>query len=327
MAVLLPKLLHPLATRHGLVRAGAHVPRSVVSVARGVHVPLDQWNRSTPWERYHLMISARAVAGTAPVFCCATALFLYGLPLGRLPHRIFEARPTRANAGAMQPHAKHRGSRMADAPSPFVHVHPGLEPVQVGDFAVMPLHEAAARVCGAEPMEVSIPVADALLASTPGGTSAAELRAQILGHVQELTFATHRRQAQGVLAFADARSESPGESLSRVALARVGAKPPVLQRTFRDARGDIRPDFLWPEERVSGDFDGRGKYLGQQLRGHERDEWDVLRAEKERDQRLRSLGLVPLHWTSETLRDPAHFARILREAGVPVDPRRATELR
>jgi hypothetical protein len=71
--------------------------------------------------------------------------------------------------------------------------------------------------------------------------------------------------ARRVVAFADGRSESVGESRSRVAIAAAGLPPPELQWSMRLDHGMAYTDFAWPELRTVGEFDGRVKY-GRLLR-------------------------------------------------------------
>lgn len=64
------------------------------------------------------------------------------------------------------------------------------------------------------------------------------------------------RQAREVLALADARAESPFESIVRLALHDAGFPPPELQFYI----GPYRVDFYWPEFRFVLEADGRLKY-------------------------------------------------------------------
>jgi predicted transcriptional regulator of viral defense system len=71
--------------------------------------------------------------------------------------------------------------------------------------------------------------------------------------------------ARRVVGFADSRSESVGESRSRVAIAATGLPAPELQWPVRHGDGTARTDFAWPALRTVGEFDGRVKY-GRLLR-------------------------------------------------------------
>lgn len=92
------------------------------------------------------------------------------------------------------------------------------------------------------------------------------------------------RQARTVLAFADARADSPLESRSRWRLHTQGLPPPELQVTICDEHGRDagEVDFVWLAQRTILETDGRLKYTSQQ----------VLWAEKLREDLLRALGFV-----------------------------------
>ena len=120
----------------------------------------------------------------------------------------------------------------------------------------------------------------------------------------------------------DVRSESVGESASRVRIHLDGLPAPELQRVIGDANGEIigRVDFVWEEHRTIGEFDGRGKY--NELRGNGVSSADVVVAEKRREDRLRDAGWAIARWdwadlyTDRVVRD--RIVRGFRRAGYPL---------
>ncbi len=103
-------------------------------------------------------------------------------------------------------------------------------------------------------------------------------------------------QARRVIAFLDPRSESVGESFSRVRCHELGLPAPEPQfDVFDDLdRFVARTDFAWPEFRTLGEFDGRVKYR-RLLRKDETIEEAVIR-EKLREDKLRDLGWQVVRW-------------------------------
>jgi hypothetical protein len=93
-----------------------------------------------------------------------------------------------------------------------------------------------------------------------------------------------------VAEFADGRSESVGESRTRVAFELVGLPRPDLQRLITTPDGRIvgRSDFVFDEYWTIGEFDGRVKY-GRLLKPGEAP-GDVVWREKQREDRIRDLG-------------------------------------
>jgi hypothetical protein len=92
-----------------------------------------------------------------------------------------------------------------------------------------------------------------------------------------------------------------GESLSRLAFARAGWPPDVLQHEVRTDRGVFRTDFGWLEHGVLGEFDGRVKY-GRLLRAGETAS-DVLVRERERELALERAGWVVVRFTWAEIHD------------------------
>jgi hypothetical protein len=96
--------------------------------------------------------------------------------------------------------------------------------------------------------------------------------------------------ARRVVAFADGRAETPGESVSRVVFVELGLPRPELQVTLEGADGSVyRTDFYWEAYRTVGEFDGAVKYRGDGGA-------DVVFAEKIREDGLRDAGNEVFRW-------------------------------
>ena len=115
------------------------------------------------------------------------------------------------------------------------------------------------------------------------------------------------RHAARVVLFADGRSESVGESRSRVALRDLGLAPSALQFEIRTSSGLLvgRTDFAWEEERVVGEFDGRIKY-GRLLRPGQ-DAGDAVFEEKRREDAIRAEDWDFVRWTWSDLSPPTRL--------------------
>ena len=110
--------------------------------------------------------------------------------------------------------------------------------------------------------------------------------------------------ARRMAGFLNAAAESPGESLSRVALHTAGIDSPRLQYEVRNPSGGLvgRSDFAWEQHRTLGEFDGRVKY-GRLLKPGQ-SAADVIYAEKLREDALRDLGWQVVRWTFADLKAP-----------------------
>ncbi|MBJ8340055.1 type IV toxin-antitoxin system AbiEi family antitoxin domain-containing protein [Antrihabitans sp. YC3-6] len=134
----------------------------------------------------------------------------------------------------------------------------------------------------------------------------------------------HRRgagAARRVVSFVDGRSESVGESRSRVAIHVAGLPAPSLQIDVLSVLGGwlARVDFLWEQFGVIGEFDGLGKYVRHLAPGQT--PGDVVVAEKLREDGLRAAGWTVVRWTWSDLAEPAAFLERLRRAFATGSPR------
>ncbi len=105
------------------------------------------------------------------------------------------------------------------------------------------------------------------------------------------------RTATAVAAFADGRTETPLESITRVAYATQGLPPPQTQIELYDPDGHFVAlvDFLWLGQRVVGEADGMGKY----------DAPGAGRLEKQRELRIERCGFAVVRNTWDDAWSPA----------------------
>jgi hypothetical protein len=163
-----------------------------------------------------------------------------------------------------------------------------------------------------EPFEQAVVVADAALRV---GLVSRQQLADALARADRWPGAPAARR---VVAFADGRSESVGESRSRVALQAARLPAPVLQWAVVDAAGRLlgRADFGWPQLSTVGEFDGMIKYT--RLLRSDQSAADVVVAEKRREDAIRAQGLAVVRWTWPDLTDFAPVATTLRRHFRPV---------
>ena len=133
-------------------------------------------------------------------------------------------------------------------------------------------------------------------------------------------FQLHSRAAQQrtlkVIEFASALSGSAWESLSRVKMFQLGFPIPILQKSFVLRNGKkAKADFWFQEQRIVGEFDGRGTYLRANLGGGLTLQERIM-AEKVRENQIRSQGVGFARWDWKELMNTETFARILRQAGL-----------
>jgi hypothetical protein len=230
-----------------------------------------------------------------------SAAVLHGLPLWNAPmDRVHVTRDRRSGG---------RRSR-------FLHLHAAaLDPDEVvllGGVAVTSVARTIADLARLLPFEPAVVPADAAL-HRPLVTGA-----ELAEAVERSSNRRGNGGARRVVAFADGRSESVGESRSRVGIARCGLPAPVPQWDVRSAAGVwlARVDFGWPELGTVGEFDGRVKY-GRLLRPGQ-DAAEAVVEEKRREDALRDEELRVRRWMWDELDGVETVAHRLRRAfGAP----------
>jgi len=94
------------------------------------------------------------------------------------------------------------------------------------------------------------------------------------------------RNLRRVLAAADSRSESPGETLTRDLITRLRLPAPEPQVEVLTRLGYYRLDFAWRQRKIALEFDGKGKYFDY------RPTREVLFEERRREKALTEDGWV-----------------------------------
>lgn len=179
---------------------------------------------------------------------------------------------------------------------------------EVDGLAVTSLARTALDLARSLPHEAAVVALDAALRR--GRLSHDVLRARLF----DLAGAPGSRAAARAVDFADGRSESVGESRSRVLLHRWGVGPSSLQFEVRGEGGLLvaRTDFAWEEHGLVGEFDGRVKY-GRLLRPGQ-DPGDAVFEEKRREDAVREEGLGMVRWVWADLSAGHRLAARVRRA-------------
>lgn len=133
-------------------------------------------------------------------------------------------------------------------------------------------------------------------------------RAELLAEVKGGRGCRHSTEAA---MRADARSESPYESLVRGLILQEGVPMPELQVSLFDEDGFVgRPDFYWRWGRLVGEFDGNTKYTSLLRPGETKE--DVLARQRIREGRFRDMGLRVLRWTADDVHTPLGVTASIR---------------
>ena len=250
-----------------LARATRMRGQELTRLRDGVYVRTRDFNALTPGQRHRTRVHVMQLVanlGSHTAFARESAALVYGLPLiGTIPEQVQLVKTTRRGG------RQSRTSRTLTAPQ-------GSEIVEVDGLRITSVRQtlvdlgrrssfACSLACIDQALRLSMTSKDALfdlLEQQPGVVGNGRLRKAI--------------------DYADARSESPGESLSRAVMIEHHIPMPELQFIVYDADGVLvgRVDFAWPEFKVVGEFDGRVKY-GREMSGRPLE--DVILAERRRE--------------------------------------------
>ena len=251
---------------------------TLIPVRRGAYVRERAADRSRDDEHRELVFATAPQLHAGAVVSHGSAAVLHRLPTW--PNAIDRVHVTRnRNSG---------GNRRA-----VVQVHAAplteMDITTIDGVLVTSLARTVLDLCRTVPIDQAVAAGDRALAF-------GLVRAVLEKHLAQMPRWPGTRQARRVVALLDPRSESAGESVSRVRLHEDGLPAPELQQVIHDEDGQFvaRVDFCWQKQRTIGEFDGKIKY-GRMLKSGQSIE-EVLFAEKRREDALRDLGWQIVRW-------------------------------
>lgn len=250
---------------------------SLKRIARGVYV--DAAADLDPLAQHSARISIlRGTFSDDEAVSHISAAVLHGFDLWDVDLTCIHLTRDRASGGSR------RGTR-------HIHTTP-LRPDDICHIDGIPVTSVARTVVD---LARTLPVDQAVIA----GDSALRMYPDTALSLPDALAAGRARQgiakARRTVDLLDGRSESPGESLSRLRIHTAGLPAPALQHVLRTDSGVFvaRPDFFWKDAGVVGEFDGRGKY-GSDEPGSTA---ETVHREKLREDAIRSLGYEVVRWT------------------------------
>lgn len=278
-------------------------------VARGRYLPNRVWTELDDDARYKAQIHAWVeTTRVRQVFSHWSAAALWGYPIiGAWPRRIHVTLPLSSGQRNTRGVVRHLAPLRDD------------EMVQRDGLTVTSPTRTIADLLRCAPFETGVAACDRAFA-VPKTAVSNELCVDVdalMELSQRLTGQRGVRRLRSVIEFADGRSGSPGESLSRVQISRLRLPAPDLQFEVTDRQGKVwHSDFGWPEFGLLGEFDGKSKYTRDRyLKG--RDVADIVIDEKMREDAMRLVtGFRMARWTWAMAVHPERLGRVLASAGL-----------
>ena len=266
---------------------------------RRLYALRSTWETLSTREQYLMRIRSLASLHPDWIFCLHSAAALYGLELSNVAMRSIHIVSSRSgfDGGIHRHHLRRIEPIRHDGipVTPFAHtVWSSIENL---DFAyALGTADSALRLLDC--------TADEFLAGVP----------------RRLRETRSHAYAADVISYADKRSENGGESFARAIMIEQGVMLPELQVEHRDPIANVRyrVDFEWrlTTHIVAGELDGADKYTRiAHARGASLE--DVMRDERQRESRLRNLGMKFARFTFDQVRSVKPYIAILDSCGIP----------
>lgn len=241
---------------------------------RGVLIETSHFAQADERAQHVAQFRAVLLSSTKPTFAShLTGAVVHGLPLVGQPPALVSVTHRGLAATRVRAGVKYHTGRVDDD-----------ERCVVGRLPCLTLARTVADVARTATFDQAVVIADAALRSGMPHEALASV-------AQSCANWPGARQLSRVTDFAQAKSESVGESISRIRFAGQGLPAPELQVEVYDADGLVgRSDFMWKQFMTIAEFDGRLKYASADP--------GVLYAEKRREDRLREAGyeVVRFSW-------------------------------
>lgn len=223
-------------------------------------------------------------------FSHLSAALIHGLPIVARPH-------DRVEVYRVTVPQKHRHLRVRSAELPPEHV------VVIGLYRVTSLDRTLIDIALLYEAATSVAMLDHALST--GATTSDRLRSMLEARPD----AQAQRRASVALQLADARRESPGESVTAVRLFEYGISGFVPQVEFRDQSGRVhaRVDLCHEASQTIVEFDGITKYIENSP-----DTRQAIEKEKQRDAWLSARGYRVIHLLWRDLFSASAFEDIKR---------------
>ena len=275
-----------------------------VKPARGMYARAPYWDSlSKPQRMLHVM---RTLQSLHPdwTFCRESAAVAFGLPVSYREMDVVHVATT-------------RGNRNANSKDVRWHVVDDDEFSVVRGFRVTPLTRTVFDCMRATGFPQALAIADGALRVSGMSSSSFACHFERTGGN-----CTGKAHAIRTMRYADARSESGGESIARAVMIREGFALPELQVALpqpMNPQRSFRIDFLWTRldgSRVLGEFDGMRKYEDEAMLGG-RSSLRALADERHREAQLTLYGMSIVRFTYQDVTNAGRFVELLDRYGIP----------
>ena len=275
-----------------------------VHPARGMYARASYWRSLSKPQQALWILRAMQTLHPTWTFCHESAALAFGLSVSH--EKLNEVHVVTSPS-----------SRNASSESVHWHIVQNDEPVIVQGLRVTSLARTAFDCMRTADFKRALAIADSTLrlsgrSGSSFPSSFKRMRGSCAGTVH----------AARTMYYADALSESGGESMARAAMIELGFALPQLQVSFPrplDRNRSFRVDFLWTRldgSKVIGEFDGKQKYEDEAMRNG-RTPLRVLADEQHRESQLTLLGMPIVRFSYGDILNANRFASLLKLYDIP----------
>lgn len=267
----------------------------VLRLHKGAYIQCVVWAALKPWERESAVLTAHVLASHGQgVYSHSSAARLLGLATWACGSTIHVTHGFAPGVSARGAHVKVHQQRYA--PGQVTMVQHGPLRVPVTGMAQTVLD------CGRLfSLEQSVVIGDSALRKRLDPDA-------LRGLLEASPIKRGAARAGTMLAHLDARSESAGESRTRIFLVTSRLPMPELQLEIPTRHGLHRVDFAWREFRLILEFDGWGKYFNY------RPTAEAVAQERQREKDLMELGWRFIRIAWQDLNEPVALEARIRGA-------------
>lgn len=285
----------------------------LVRVHHGSYMPQEEWLALREEERLMARTLSHAhLHGRRAVYSHHSAAAIWGLPLYHLRDEQVHVLTSRSSRGRSSAGVRRHADEWEDD-----------EVCDVGGLRVTSLERTVRDIACTRNVELAVAVADAGLRKLTGATREPsslvdDWKAKLHERLDRRKGRHGISRAKQVIAFADARADSPIESVSRLQLNRLRVEAEIQALVEGPGWRKFWLDFAFTGQNIFGEVDGRVKYTDPEMLGGRSLE-EILLEEKEREDLVRGItGCRVVRWGAADIISSQRLGRRLLACGVRV---------
>ena len=286
----------------------------LLRLRQGWYLPTARWQEWHAEDRQLALIQiVQSEARSAPIFSHYSAAALHGLPLDDRVRAVAHVIAHPGGVGAASSCLKRHRMQLDPA-----------EVTLVGPYLCTTPERTILDLALTAPAPLALSVADAYLRDNfrverhIDEVSVAEWRDRLRESAAAIAGQRGVRTARWIAAFADARADSPLESVSRYHFDKLGIRVAIQVPVPARYRGNYYLDFDFVGLKIYGECDGKHKYTDPALLGGKTAAERVYQDKRRGEWIEQAIQKRPIHWGWPDVDTTRRFGLQLQAFGVPI---------